>query len=165
MGLFIVGAIGLGIVLVSLVVGDLFEAANVFDSDVASLGTLAAFAGALGFTGAAAEGLGAGLPLAMGLGAVVGFIVAAASIALTRRLRATRTDATITKSDVIGVEGRVLTPIPAEGMGEVMLRLGGQQIKYAARSHRNLAAGERVWVTAALSATAVEVTPVEALES
>ncbi|CAM5226325.1 hypothetical protein SBADM41S_03003 [Streptomyces badius] len=57
----------------------------------------------------------------------------------------------------------MVTAIPAEGYGEVLLRLGGQPVKYAARSATPVARGTEIWVEEALSTTSVAVRPVRAL--
>jgi hypothetical protein len=55
----------------------------------------------------------------------------------------------------------VVTAIPAEGYGEVLVHLAGQPLKLAARSPVPVARGTEVWVEAALSPTSVAVRPVE----
>jgi hypothetical protein len=54
-----------------------------------------------------------------------------------------------------------LPAIPADGFGEVLLRLAGQPVKLAARSAGPVARGAEVWVEAAPSATWVVVRPVD----
>ncbi|CAM5316737.1 hypothetical protein SABIM44S_00277 [Streptomyces abikoensis] len=61
----------------------------------------------------------------------------------------------------MGVAGRVVTAIPADGYGEVLLRLAGQPVKCAARADGPLGRGAEVWVTAAPSSTSVTVRAVE----
>jgi membrane protein implicated in regulation of membrane protease activity len=65
------------------------------------------------------------------------------------------------EGDVVGVSGAVVTAIPADGYGEVLLRLAGQPVKLAARADRPLPRGTRVWVDQSLSSTSVSVRPAE----
>jgi membrane-bound ClpP family serine protease len=63
--------------------------------------------------------------------------------------------------DLTGSAGSVVTAIPADGYGEVLLYLGGQPVKYAAKSARPVPRGAEVWVESVLSPTSVAVRPVE----
>ncbi|MDQ0604461.1 membrane protein implicated in regulation of membrane protease activity [Streptomyces canus] len=66
-----------------------------------------------------------------------------------------------TGNDLVGTSGNVVTAIPADGYGEILLQLAGQPVKFAARSTGPVARGAEVWVEAALSATSVAVRPVD----
>lgn len=55
----------------------------------------------------------------------------------------------------------MVTAIPVDGYGEVMLRVAGQPVKFAAKSAVPLARGAEVWVESTLSSTSVGVRPVE----
>lgn len=55
----------------------------------------------------------------------------------------------------MGHEGRVVTGIPAEGLGVVQVNVGGTTSKLNARAGQPLATGTRVHVTETLSPTAV----------
>ncbi|CAM5728681.1 hypothetical protein SHIRM173S_10266 [Streptomyces hirsutus] len=61
----------------------------------------------------------------------------------------------------VGTSGSVVTAIPAEGYGEVLVYLAGQPLKLAAKSSGPIARGAEVWVESALSTTSVAVRPVE----
>ncbi|WP_455351185.1 hypothetical protein [Streptomyces sp. SYSU K217416] len=127
-----------------------------------SLPVIAGFMSMLGFGGAivlGTTGLGGGAATAVGVlaGVVTGGLVWKLSRVLMRSL----TDATPHQDDLIGTAGSVVTPIPAGGYGEVLLRLAGQPVKFAARSEVPVARGTEIWVEAALSATSVAVRPVE----
>jgi hypothetical protein len=63
--------------------------------------------------------------------------------------------------DLVGTSGSVVTPIPADGYGEVLVYLAGQPLKLAAKSPVPVARGAEIWVEAALSPTSVAVRPVE----
>ena len=71
------------------------------------------------------------------------------------------TDATPTTRATIGVEARVVTPIRGGGVGEVVLSLGGQPVKYNATAAGDVATGARVVVIAVESETKVRVEPAE----
>jgi hypothetical protein len=152
----VVGALGLGVLLLSLVVG---EIGDLGDADGPfSVPALAALLGGVGFGGAAAasvlpEGMAdggrAGLALAAGL--VVAVPLAWAAVRLSRGLRDMPTAETLTRHHL------VVSAVPSPGYGEVRLVLAGQQLKFAARSDTPLPAGTPVHVVEALSETAVHV--------
>ncbi|WP_327354514.1 hypothetical protein [Streptomyces sp. NBC_01304] len=127
-----------------------------------SLPVIAGFVSMLGFGGAltlGTTGLGAGLASAVGAGAgaATGWLVWQASRALMRD------DGAVTPrgTDLVGSAGSVVTAIPADGYGEVLLQLAGQPMKLAARSTVPVARGTEVWVEQALSPTSVAVRPVQ----
>jgi membrane-bound ClpP family serine protease len=68
-----------------------------------------------------------------------------------------RTDATPTRSDLVGRLGVVVTSIPAAGYGEVRITIGGQPVKLNARSDKPVAMGARVFVIEAPTDTSVVV--------
>jgi hypothetical protein len=51
----------------------------------------------------------------------------------------------------------VVSSVPSPGLGEVRLRVAGQQVKFWARSDTPLAVGTPVYVVEALSETSVQV--------
>ena len=69
------------------------------------------------------------------------------------------TDGTLTSSDLLGMSGVVITPVPVGGYGEVRLAVAGQQIKFNARANEPLALGTRVFVIEVPSPTSVLVEP------
>ncbi|MFE3634963.1 TOBE domain-containing protein, partial [Streptomyces sp. NPDC059168] len=98
---------------------------------------------------------------AAGVGALTGVGAAWLTYRFSRALMRDRTAAAPTGDDLIGASGKVVTAIPAGGFGEVLLRLGGQPVKLAARSTAPVPLGSEVWVEAAPSATSVLVRPVD----
>lgn len=127
-----------------------------------SLPVIAGFVSALGFGGAivlGTTGLGAGPAAVAGVlaGAGTGWVTWKFSRALMRDQSA----ATPQGDDLVGTAGSVVTAIPADGYGEVLLRLAGQPVKYAAKCAVPVDRGCEVWVEAPLSATSVVVRPVE----
>ncbi|MEU9191608.1 hypothetical protein [Streptomyces hundungensis] len=156
------GMAGLALLVLSLVFDGLLE--GLFDAfdGLVSLPVVAGFVSMLGFGGAivlGTTGLGAGAATSMGAvaGLGAGWLTWKASRALMRDQTAT----TPRESDLLGTSGAVVTAIPAGGYGEVLLRRAGQPVKLAARSDVPVARGAEVWVEAALSATSVEVRPVQ----
>lgn len=156
----VLGVVGLLVLLVSLVVGDLVD--GVLDGiagDWFSTEVVGSFVAALGFGGAI--GLQAGLPtpiaVVVGLGAGVGF--GSLGAWLTRLVRGGATDDTPTVDDTVGREGVVVSAIPGEGLGAVRIYLGGHTLTFNARAELELEAGTRVHVTGTLSPTAVSVAP------
>ncbi|MFE9477340.1 hypothetical protein ACFYNM_01910 [Streptomyces spororaveus] len=168
MGLFLGLGIG-GIVLLagSLVLDGVLE--GVFDGALdglfdgwLSLPVVAGFVSMLGFTGAivlGTTGLGQGAAAAAGAaaGAGAGWSAYRLSLALARDAGG----AAPRHGELLGSAGTVVTAIPAGGYGEVLLRLGGQPVKYAATAEGPVALGAEVWVTATPSSTSVGVRPVE----
>ena len=63
--------------------------------------------------------------------------------------------------DLVGSAGTVVTAIPVDGYGEVLLQLAGQPVKFAAKSPIAVARGTEVWVADILSPTSVEVRTVD----
>ncbi|MEV6963314.1 hypothetical protein AB0M97_29985 [Streptomyces sp. NPDC051207] len=127
-----------------------------------SLPVVAGFVAATGFGGALALGAAGARPVtATAAGAACGLGTAWLTYRLSRALMDDRTAVTPRGGDLVGTCGSVVTAIPAGGYGEVLLRLAGQPVKYAARSAVPVARGTEVWVEATPSATSVVVRPVE----
>ncbi|WP_200304677.1 hypothetical protein [Streptomyces adelaidensis] len=127
-----------------------------------SLPVVAGFVAATGFGGVlATEVLDAGPALATGCGAALGAATAWLTYRFSRALLLDRTAVAPRRDDLVGTSGNVVTAIPADGFGEVLLRLAGQPVKFAARSAVPVARGTEVWVEAAPTATSVVVRPVD----
>ncbi|MFF9396168.1 hypothetical protein [Streptomyces griseoluteus] len=127
-----------------------------------SLPVVAGFLSMTGFAGAIAQGAtGVGLSGATAVGALTGVGTAWLTYRFSRALMREQTAVTPTGDDLIGVSGKVVTAIPADGFGEVLVRLAGQPVKVAARSATPVVRGAEVWVEAAPSATSVLVRPVD----
>jgi membrane protein implicated in regulation of membrane protease activity len=158
----VVGALGLGVLLLSLVVG---EVGDLGDADGPfSVPAVAALLGGVGFGGAAAATLlpetlpGAGRALlALVAGLLLAVPLAWAAVRLSRGLRDMPTAETLTRHHLAGTQGVVVSAIPSPGYGEVRLTVAGQSLKFAARSDTPLRAGTPVYVVEALSETAVHV--------
>lgn len=156
----IIGAVGVALVLVTLVVGDLLDGVlhlDALDSDLFSISSLSAFIGAFGFGGALGLAAFDNMILAVLIGAVVGALAAWGAVTLTKKLKS---DGASFRSDsMIGHSARVITAIPERGYGEITINVAGHVRKITAKSEQPIPYGTEVWVSAILSPTAVEVTP------
>jgi len=157
----VIGLVGLALVGISLVLGDLFD--GVFDAlagDVFSSAVIGGFVSAFGFGAALMEGLGApglvSVPVGLAAGVAVGWL----AWWLTRLVKDGGSDATLTPEDALGRSGRVITSIPDGGFGTVRLMIGGHSVQLNAKAEASIAQGTEVHVTEILSPTAVLVAPV-----
>ena len=164
----IIGAVGLGLLLVSLVIGDLLDGflGGLLDwlaSDWFSTAALAGFVSAFGFGGAIAHGpLDLGLLPSILIGSVVGALFAWFALWLTRLLKEEHTDAAPSGEASVGLDAAVITTIPADGFGVVRVALGGHTVTYNAKApdtDEAITPGTAVHVTGVLSPTAVTVAP------
>jgi hypothetical protein len=158
----VIGAIGVVLLAASLLIGDLLHIGHPDADGPFSVPAIAAFVGAFGFGGAIAASLTGGSSFA----AVVVALIAGMGVALptawgtmllARAANRMRTDATPTRADLVGRLGVVVTPIPAEGYGEVRIILGGQPVKLNARADQPVAMGARIFVVEAPTDTSVVV--------
>ncbi|MEX0427791.1 NfeD family protein [Nocardioides sp. DS6] len=164
----VIGVIGLALLLVSLVVGDLldgvvdglFHSLEWLTGDWFSSAAIGGFVSAFGFGGAIVEGAAGPRPLAVGVGLVAGLAFGWFAMWLTRLLRTGRSDEAPSPRDAVGLDATVVTAIPAEGFGIVRVVLGGHTTQYNARAEQPVEPGTPVHVTGVLSPTAVTVAPV-----
>jgi membrane-bound ClpP family serine protease len=161
----VIGAVGLGLLLLSLVLGEVFEGIfGAFDLDVGggvfSGPVIGAFLASFGF-GAALIMFGTGVGATAGAfgGLLSGLVVGGLSLVMMRTLVNMPTDETATTQGLEGSPAIVITTIPDEGYGEVTVRHHGEQRKYNARAGERIGAGTQVWVTAVLSPSALLVAP------
>ncbi|MFF1509269.1 hypothetical protein [Streptomyces sp. NPDC058326] len=167
MGWFLgLGIVGLVLLVLSLVFDGVLE--GVLDGagggldGFLSLPVIAGFVSALGFTGAIVLGTtGTGAGGAAGAGAVAGGVVGWVTWRFSRALTRDGAAPAPRGEDLAGTSGSVVTAIPADGYGEVLLHLAGQPVKYAAKADAPVARGAEVWVESVLSPTSVTVRPVE----
>ncbi|WP_320784226.1 hypothetical protein [Streptomyces sp. CRN 30] len=128
-----------------------------------SLPVIAGFVAMTGFTGAIVLGTGvAGAAGASAAGVVAGAGAGWATYRFSRALMRDQTAVTPTVDHLLGTSGKVITAIPADGYGEVLLHLGGQPLKRAARSAEPVPRGTRIWVEAVPTSTSVIVRPTDA---
>lgn len=157
-GVFIVlGVIGAIVLVVTLLFDDFV------DELIPGLGFLSgpvvgAFLVAFGAFGwFAGSGIGAETPAAIAAAVAGGALFGGVTYKFTRALMNQHTDATPTTSSLIGSQAKVVTPIAADGLGEVLVSLGGASTKYTATANVALPIGTTVVVTAVESATKVRV--------
>lgn len=153
----IIGGVGIMLLTLGLLGVEMFDIDGFVPMEV-----VAAMLGGFGFAAAIASSL-------MGAdtgGALVGSMAIGAGISVpagwltTRLVRATRrmqTDATPTRDDLLGTMGVVVTPVPAQGYGEVRVTLGGQPVKLNASADRALPLGTEIFVVSTNSETSVVV--------
>lgn len=157
---WVIGAIGLVLLLAMVLVGDVLEGLNHFeflDGEFFSAASIAGFIGAFGFTGAGVLSVTDSMVAACAAGACMGALFGWLVAWGTRKLKAGESDAVHRTQSLVGASGVVISAIPEQGYGEVRVYSAGQPLKINARSDRALAGGTRIWVSDVLSATAVQV--------
>jgi len=154
----IVGAVGLVLLTVSLVVGEVFD--GLLDSipgDLLSGAAIAGFLSAFGFVGAlvqqSSDSTLASTLAGLGAGGVVGWGVGA----VTKQLMKGGDEATVRTASLVGHAATVVDEIPDVGYGQVSLVVAGHLTRLNARSPEPIEAGTPVTVTAVLSPTSVQV--------
>jgi membrane protein implicated in regulation of membrane protease activity len=156
-----IGGIGIALLAASLFLGDVLHLGHPDADGPFSVPSVAGFVGAFGFGGAIVASLTGGGPASILGGVLAGVVVAVpaaiGTVALARAAGRMRTDATPTRADLVGRLGVVVTPIPAQGYGEVRITMGGQPVKLNAKSDQPVALGARVFVVEAPSDTSVVV--------
>ena len=169
---FVIGGIGITLLLVALFVGDVLEGAlgfdgidslNALDSDLFSTAGIAGLLGGFGFAGAIGLVTTGSMLVAIIAGLVTGIALGWMAGKLTRVLRRQGSDVAPNTSALIGLEAHVITAVPDGGYGQVRLRHAGHTYTLNAKAPVALDAGSRVWISGVLSATSVEVLPVDAL--
>ncbi|MFJ7326796.1 hypothetical protein ACIQVN_11175 [Streptomyces cyaneofuscatus] len=161
------GIAGIVLLALSLIFGGVLEGLfdgvldGLFDG-LLSLPVIAGFISMLGFGGAIVLGTtGAGPFVATLAGVAAGVVAGWLTWKFSKALMTDQTSSTPRGGDLVGTSGMVVTAIPADGYGEVMLRLAGQPVKYAAKCPTPIVRGTEIWVEAELSTTSVAVRPVE----
>lgn len=160
----LIGALGASVLVLALLGSGLLHIVHVDLGGRASAESVAGFLGAFGFGAAvASELLDARTPLVVSVAVVAGVAAAAPAAYLAARLsrwaRNIETDATLTRDDLVGTIGVVVTPIPPSGYGEVRVRVAGLQVKLHARAEYPVGLGIEVFVIEAPSDTSVIVEP------
>jgi membrane protein implicated in regulation of membrane protease activity len=138
------------------------EALNGLFDGLISLPVVAGFVSMLGFTGAiVTETTDLGPVAATAVAVPAALLTAWGAYRASRALMNDGSGAAPRERDVVGVTGTLVTAIPADGYGEVLVRLAGQPVKLSARADLALPRGTEVWVDRSLSSTSVSVRPVE----
>lgn len=153
----VIGIVGAFLLLSSLLFDDLIDGL-VPDLDFISGPVIGAFLAAFGLFGwFATSGIDVPSIGAFSLAGVGGAAFAAFTYKLTDALLNQPTDGTPTTESLIGKTGRVVTPVRANGIGEILLLLGGASTKYTATADTEIGTGESVVVVSVESPTKVRV--------
>lgn len=153
----VIGIVGAVLLLSSLLFDDVIDSL-VPDLDFISGPVIGAFLAAFGLFGwFATSGVGVPTLGALMVGSAGGTVFAGFTYKLTDTLINQPTDGTPTTESLIGQTGRVVTPVRADGIGEVLVALGGASTKYTATADCDLATGASVVVISVESPTKVRV--------
>lgn len=156
----VIGALGVVLLVVALVLGDVLDGAfEGLSAGFFSTEALAGFLGALGFGGAIALSTTGSTTLAVLIGLVLGVLLGALAARASRFLHGDGESDTVRTSDLLERMGSVVSAIPEDGFGVVQLSVGGHLTRLNARSSVAVPAGTRVSVTEVISPTAVRVEP------
>lgn len=156
----VIGVLGLVLLTVSLVAGDLLDGAfDALSADWFSSAVIGGFVSAFGFGAATADALSAPALVAVPVGLVSGLVFGWFAAWLTRLVRGGGSGDVPQVADTVGHDATVLTGIPDGGFGVVRVRLGDHTLQLNARAETELPAGAEVHVTGVLSPTAVTVAP------
>jgi len=119
----LIGGIGVALLAVSLFVGDVLHFGHPDADGPFSVPSIAGFVGAFGFGGAIVAALTGGGPLSLVVGLVAGVAIAVpaavGTMALARAAGRMRTDATPTRSDLIGRMGVIVTAVPVQTRSKI----------------------------------------------
>lgn len=152
----IIGSIGVVLLIVSLILGDVFEGAfQGLGGDFFTGAAAAGFLGAFGFVAALVYGGTESMVISIVSGLVAGFAIGAAAGWLTNRLRRGGDEANVRTSSLVGRTATVMNAIPDVGYGEISIVASGHITKLNARASGPVPAGSTVVITGVLSATAV----------
>ena len=161
-GYIVIGSIGLGLVVISLVLGEIFDSVfEAFDLDgggIFSTPVIGAFLAAFGFGAALiiyTTKTGPGLSALGGLAS--GIAMGGVALFMTRTLMNMPTDDPVRSSGLMGRTATVVTRIPADGYGEISVTYAGQYMKVSARAPEPIPAGVKVVITDVTSASSVVV--------
>jgi membrane protein implicated in regulation of membrane protease activity len=156
--MLVIGGVGILLLLISLVVGDIVDSVlEGVGPDAFSGLAIAAFLAAFGFVGALTLNAGASSGVAIGAGLLSGIAVGAAVGVVSSRLMRGGDDATVRTAGLVGLPGTVVEAVPDDGYGMVSVVAAGHITRLNARADEPLTGGTAVVVTAVLSPTSVKV--------
>ena len=153
----VIGAIGIVLLLVTLVLGDFLDGALEFGPDLVSGPAVAAFLGAFGFGGALALNAGASTGVAVAVGLGVGVLIGLGAGYASAQLTKGGDEANVRTSTLLGRPATVVTSIPEGGFGTVSIVASGHITSLNARAGHPISSGTPVVITGILSATSVAV--------
>ena len=153
----VIGIVGALMLVSSLLFDNLIDGL-VPDLDFISGPVIGAFLASFGLFGwFATSGIALPSVLAIGVAGAGGVVFAGFTYKFTDALVNQPTDGTPTTQSLVGQTGRVVTPVTANGIGEVLVALGGASTKYTATAETDLATGSQIVVVAVESPTKVRV--------
>ena len=156
----VIGALGVVLLLVALVLGDVLDGAfEGLSAGFFSTEARAGFLGALGFGGALALAATGSTSLAVVIGLVLGVLLGAGAAKASRFLHGSGETDVVRTADMVEKIGTVVGAIPEVGFGTVSISVGGHLTRLNARSSVAVPAGTKVSVTQVISPTAVQVEP------
>ncbi len=156
--LLVVGGIGILLLLVSLVAGDVVDGfLDGVGPDLLSGLAVAGFLGAFGFVGALVADAGASRPVTLLSGLVAGALVGVGAGQASKRLMRGGDESNVTSRGLVGLSGTVIEAVPADGFGMVNVVASGHITRLNARADEALPSGTAVVVTSVLSPTSVRV--------
>ncbi len=127
------------------------------DTEWFSLTGIAAGVAMFGFTAGILEGIGIPLAVALVVGGVAGLGVLVGVTWLIYKLRNSSDSPDSSINSLIGSTGTVITPIPADGLGEIDVRFGGERHRFNAISEDEIPATGQVSIVGIVSPTCVRV--------
>ena len=158
--LLVIGLVGLALLAISLVLGDLFDGLlDALAGDAFSSAVIGGFVSAFGFGGALAQSIGLPMPISLAIGGAAGVLFGWFAASLTRLVRGGGSDGTPATDDALGRTGTVVSAVPDDGFGSVRVTIGGHVVRLNARADGPLETGTEIHVTSVLSPTAVTVAP------
>ena len=167
-----VGAFGVLVLLVMLFLGDLFggdhDADHGFDHDgdaggpgFLSARVIASFMTAFGVGGVVARYYELSHPVSSGVGIVAGFAMASLVYQFARFLYGQQSSSELRVATLVGTHGEVTISIPENGVGEIIVTVGGERSAHIARSKdgKAIGVGSEVVVAGLLGQSVVVMRP------
>lgn len=158
----IIGGVGFLFLVVSLVIGDLFEALDIdFDADFDGDGggggeigildsrVVSVFLTAFGFIAAISSQLGLGPLLSAVIGLGSGVLFGSLIFAFGYFLHTQQSSSSVTERDLIGRTAEVIVAIKPAGIGQISCRVGEERVEKLARirdGEEEIKAGETVFI-------------------
>lgn len=166
-----IAALGLVLLLVMLIAGDIFGGDHDFDhgdadhgggASIFSVRIMAAFLTAFGVGGVVARYYALSHPAASGIGVVAGIVMAAVVYQFAKLLYSQQASSELRMTGLVGASAEVSVAIPEGGVGQISLSSGGERTEHIARSANGQAVprGTAVTITA-LGGHAVIVAPAD----
>ena len=157
----LIGVIAVALLVLSFVLGGIFEALDFGDGPL-SLTTISAFGAVFGFVGYASIGAGAEPPMASLYGALTGVLGGLGAWWFAKFFRDSSSTASIKSENLTGKEGMVILRIPGnDNFGEISLPYNGIRHTFAALSREPIAVGTKVLILATISDSSVMVEEVK----